>query len=350
MSLDGWNALSDSDLVRMMYGSPELTGYFNYRKAINLKKTLGLVYFNERSPMLDAYDIKASDFLEIFHQKRIDYYNDRKLILHSESGYSEISMQCRGMAGYQAKVGDRLEDLRDFLIAKNLPVVHLRLSMKTPEGYSPLDSLIDMKSIQNRLMSFIQVKLGFRPHYIWVNEPTKRGHCHFHFLFVGMNYLLPKEDLDWWWKRTGLGDESGVWIEDLREGKEGAERILGYLIKYLLKPHSDGRWCGLLALTRKREWGMSNTLRSKISRWKSENLDQSGLTCIGETNSNSILTYDVVGILDSWEISTFLHPQGGTKPPPLKVLLQDLREVRGISKRLSSGMNLWHMYHQEDPF
>lgn len=337
---DGWDSFSYSDLLSVLMGDPDrnLTGYYNYSRVINLKNTLNMDVPDSTAPL----DIDPTDFLKIFHEKKLAHYKDQRLILfNDESGYQEIPLLTRGMPAYQARVGDVFEDVRDFMVAKNLPCVFLTLSPRTPVGHSPLDSLVDMKAIQNNLMSFLQVRLGYRPKCLWVIEETQRGHCHYHFLFIGMNYLMPREELGWWFKRQGLGDEKGVWLESVSDPVEASKKVVGYLIKYLVKPHSDSRWSGLLGLTKKREWGMSNILRARIEKWKHESKsepvgEEVGLACSGLTNSNSLPSWISFGILSMLEIEMLL----GEKPPPPDELKRDLREIRGALHSWQNGS--WH--------
>jgi len=337
---DGWGAFSFRDLRDVMYGSEDLRGYFNYQKALNLRK-LGVRWSEDNFPLMEP-----SEFLEAYHNAKMGHYEAQRMLFFAQregrngltEEYIEKPLICRGMGSYQAKQGDLFEDLRDYMSSRNQPCVHLRLSMRAPRGFSPLDSLVSMKTILNRLMSFLQVRKGYRPHYLWVVEPTKRGHCHYHILFIGMNFLLPKEALDEWWNKADMGTSAGVWVENLRDTEEASKLVLGYLIKYILKPSKDKKWAGLLSLTRKREWGISQRLRGNIARWKADN-ELKAFACIGLTNSNILdgaLSYEFIGILSKWEIATLLYSEPGGKGPPPELLLSDLREIRGISLHWNS--------------
>jgi len=371
LPLDAWDAFSFGDLTEILYGSDRIRGYFLAKRRLSLK-TLELIFSDGHQSNLPV--LSPPDFLSQFHQRRLGHYENRRMVFwkgrvgedgqeYGVSGYIPKTILCRGLPGYQARVGDLFDDLKSFMISKNLPAVHVRLSPRAEFGRSPLDSLLDVKGIVNRFLSWLSTRLGYRPHYVWVVEPTKRGHGHIHFLFIGTDWLIGKERLDSWFTDQGLGDKSGVWIERLREpdhlqmnfdgtpANRPADLVLGYLIKYLLKPHSDQHWCGLLSLTRKREWGMSNNLRSKIARWKEES-EKERLTSIGLTNSNSPDPFSdpreskFVGILELGEIDVFiLRPE---TPPKYDDLLETLQEIHGYATAWAhSTGGLWEMFHRD---
>jgi hypothetical protein len=227
--------------------------------------------------------VSPKQFLSDYAEKRIDYYNDRRILLTNGELIIPHKVVVRGMPSYRARVGKSFDDLHKYMTLRNMSAVHVRLSPRSVIGKSPLESLLDMDGIINSFLSFVQKVKGFRPYYVWCKEPTKRGHCHYHILFIGMNYLLPKNIVDDWFTNRGLGDHHGVFIEALREkNDEAASQVLGYLIKYVSKPSVDMCWAGLLALTRRREWGMSNNLREKM-----ENYLLAVSSRKGTTNSNS---------------------------------------------------------------
>lgn len=194
----------------------------------------------------------------------------------------------------------------------NQPFVHLRLSLQAPAGMSPLLALVRMKSQLNPLMSFLDRELGNRIPYIWCIECTERGYCHFHIMFIGCNWLISKEKLDTWWENHSMGYAPGVYIEKIREGPDSAKRMQGYMVGYVSKANRDPKWSGLLTLTRKREWGMSKSLRTKLARWK---LDKSlsVFTCTGSSKTNSSFTF--IGILTDWEVRKLILGQNPDSDP-----------------------------------
>ena len=343
---DGWDSFSHRDLCRSLFGSEEdgLTGYFNYNRRINLKTKLGMPIPHKSYPI----DISPVEFLELFQERKLAHYEDQSLVLYSEdTGYVQKQLLTRGMPAYDAKVGDNFDDLEDYIIANDLPCVFLTLSPRTPKGTSPLDTLVAMRPVINQLMSFLKGRLGYRPEYVWILENTKRGHAHYHLLFIGIDWLIAKEELDWWWKRQELGDKHGVYINSIPDPSKAAGMVIRYMISYLLKPNKDPKWAALLGLTGKRSWGISNILRAKIRDWK-ENLEglpegqseeASGLACVGTSNSKNSSKkpsgYVSIGVLSSLECEIFLS--NPVKPPPPEVLKQDLREVRGIAHSINSG-------------
>lgn len=282
---------------------------------------------------------EPAEFLSEFLEKKIRLYEDQALILHdNQSGeFVPVGLKCRGMASYNAQVGRRFDDLKNFMFDKNKPAVHCRLSPQTPKnvGYSPLESLLAMEGIVNSFVAFIQRRLGFRPLYVWAIEPHERGHCHIHILFIGMNWLMEKRRVDSWFQDQGLGDYHGVWIENLRDSKEASRKILGYLIKYVSKPAHDMHWSGLLSLTRRREWGMSQKLSEQIQRWKEDR--PSALSCTVKNNSNTESHWVVVGVMNSAEYHALIRSRSTT----VEAVQRDLREIRGALHAWQSGK--WHL-------
>jgi hypothetical protein len=278
---------------------------------------LGIKLPTKLVPLVDA-----GEWIADFNRKRLSCYEQQRLLLFDSSTeeYAKVKLLARGMPEYQAKQGDFFEDLRDWAIARAQPCVHVRLSPRAPDGTSPLDSLVSMKSIVNKFVSWLQTRLDYRPKYVWVIEPTKRGHCHIHMLFFGVEYLIQKDKVDSWWRKQGLGDESGVWMEGVIE----PQKMLGYMIKYLLKETGSlgsMEWQGLLTLTRRREYGVSNDLRTSVNAWKSrqearesQDSESDGLTCIGLTNSKC---WQAVGIFDIALLDAFLGTGTGPGPPPM---------------------------------
>lgn len=280
-----------------------------------------------------------SEFLGAFTERRSHFYEDQRLILWKKDvGYIEIPLKVRGVPGYERRAKESFKQLSDYCMARNLPAVHVRLSPRAPKnvGYSPLESLLRMGEIVNKLLAFIQRRKGFRPDYVWAIEPTERGHCHLHLLLIGMNYLMPKADLDSWFKAHGLGTEAGVWIEALRDSREASRKVLGYLIKYVSKPNHDAKWTALLSLTRRREWGMSSGLRAKVKAYQSEVIERSEktepgvFTCTVENNSNSSESWEVIGCMES----VLFHALTDGKDVTPDELRTDLAQIKGTIRTI----------------
>lgn len=326
---DGWAAFSDDDLLSV------LRHYFSYDRRISLKNSLGLTIPDIYFPV----DGQPSDFLEEYFDRKMEYYNDRMMVFHSEEEcYHFMGMLTRGMPAYAAKVGDHFDDLEDYIRAKNLPCVFLTLSPWAPRGKSPYESLIQMRPVINRLLSFLQKKLGYRPDYAWVCEATKRGHLHYHIIFPGIDWLIDKQILDDWWALQGLGDGHGVYIESIPAPEEAANMIIHYVSKYLTKPSFDKRWSGLLGLAGKRAWNFGNNLRKKVSEFIEERTtnDESVLACLGTTNSNSE-PWTAVGTMTNLEIDALIVGRN----PPLEELLQDLGAIRRGCLDINRGKGLY---------
>jgi hypothetical protein len=283
-----------------------------------------------------------SDILADFQNARLDYYRDARLVLSSESGVLVLPLVCRGMDAYHDRTVAFFNSLRDLMVAESLGAVVLRLSPRSEHGKSPLDSLLEMEGIVNRFVSWLASFLGHRPEYVWAIEPSKRGHCHLHLVFIGIEYLCEKALIDEWWASQGLGTSSGVWIERLRPGRDSAQVVLDYLLKYITKG-GGSKWDGLLSLTRRRSWGMSSRLRSRIL--EHEKASSSVLTCTRRLNNSNSLPAEVVwnceGIFDLRLVEALLMPSGvPVVPPDVAEALASLRSIQGISRSFSGGTPL----------
>lgn len=326
---DGWNAFSYSDLVEVLTGSDRLTGYYNYEKAKSLSD-FGLEHPYQSIDL--TYE--PSEFLEELAKRRLDHYEYLRMVIYNEElGYRTIPVTVRGQDRYRKRIERQLELLHDFMYENRLSALHARFSPRAEIGKSPLDSLIEMKEFLNKFLSYVQSVLGYRPFYLWAIEPTRRGHCHYHIIFIGIKWLMPKEQLDQWFVKQGYGGPSGVYLETMRadvrarRGKD-LSKLLNYLIEYIGKPTQDLKWQGLLTLTRKREWGMSTKLRQILLAYE----ERRRFTCIqGETNSNYPTEWIFIGILTETEIEVLI----GDKNPPPDQLISDLMDIRGTVRRMT---------------
>lgn len=347
----------------MLYGSPRTPGYLNRKRAVGLD-VLGM-------PLPDhsiSVDTVPAEFLREFEERKQAHYDGQFMVYHSSKyGYISVPMVCRGSRAYRARVGDNFDWLKDFMAAYKLPAVHCRLSPEARYGKSPLDSLLDMYGLINKFISYVESRLGYRPLYLWCKEPTKRGHCHYHVLFIGQDWLLPKEEIDAWFKKQGLGDARGVYIEALRACPQTYDKVVGYLVKYVSKPSADPYWAGLLSLTRAREWGMSNRLSDCIRVYKrqvSMECTSAGSSRIGVTNSKkcdrSDADWKVVGRMSDLECEVLLtdNPPTFEELVGVEVPYLDLNgevacvkreggllsEIRGAAAAVNSGR--WHFPSQ----
>lgn len=326
----GWDAFSFPDLLEVLQGSDRLKGYYNYDRA----KSLSEYGLEPPSRSIDL-TIAPDEFLSELAERRIEHYEQLRIVIHNEQlGYRAIPVSVRGMPYYRRKVEEQLELLHDYMFENRLSALHCRLSPRAGDGVSPLDSLITMKGMLNKFLSFVQKVLGYRPFYFWANEPTKRGHCHYHIIFIGINWLMPKERLDAWWTFNGYGTSAGVYVEALRadtrvKAGRDLDRLLNYLIEYVSKPGQDMRWQGLLTLTKKREWGMSTKLKQILSAFAERRLRLS--RNVGETNSNSIGEWEYIGIMSLAMIEALI----GEKNPPPDELRADLLDISGGLYRMT---------------
>lgn len=282
------------DLKLLLYGDARLhvRGYHHMRR-ISLS-TLGLDYDYR-------VDDHPANFLFDFAMARQAYY-DTKCILFQNTLSKEIMAVrpvIRGDKRYADRQLRKFKRLERWASENRVPIVHLRLGLQAPDGMSAPMALALMRGIPNRLLSFLQSVLPYRPRCVWCIEPTKRGICHFHMLFFGSEWLIKKEVLDDWWRSQGLGTASGVWIERLRGGPASASKMVGYLVKYVSKPEMDPYWNGLITLMGARNFGFSNRLSEEVKEWERAESERSeheasGFTCISKTNSK----WECGGLID----------------------------------------------------
>lgn len=327
---NGFQCMTPWDYHMLLYGYSRLNikGYLN-SKRISLDR-LGVPY---EVPI----DDHPANMLYDFYYSRHDYYLD-KIIPYKNTVTGEwilIKPIVRGDLKYCQRQLAKFKRLERWASSKNIPIVHLRLSLCAPDGLSAPMALALMRSIPNRFQSFLQSVLPYRPKCVWCIEPTERGMCHFHMLFFGSEWLISKELIDNWWRSQGLGTSSGVWIERLRGGKQDAHKMVGYLIKYVTKPSQNPYWSGLVSIMGAREFGFSNRLNKDIEAWEnvvSERSERTAsvLTCTNKTNSK----WECAGLLDKLLVESLLEYS-----PLLSVeeLINEVASIRGSIKRLNES-------------
>lgn len=335
---NGFQAMTQWDYHSLLYGSPRMNikGYLNSRR-ISLD-TLGL-----------PYDVPIDDhpanMLYDFFYARHDYYEGKTLPFFNEESSQWISVPpvIKGNPKYVQRQLRKFKRLERWASQTSVPVVHLRLSIRAPNGMSAVQALAHMRTVPNRLLSFLQTVLPYRPKYVWCIEPTKRGMCHFHLLFFGSEWLVKKELLDSWWQSQNLGTSSGVWIERLRGGLETARKMVGYLIKYVTKPTRDPYWSGLVSMMGAREWSMSQRLWRQVQDWEIAQSEPSErpssvLTCTNKTNSKWIS----LGLRDKLLVESIISLKPSIPPDEL---LHDLWEINYELKALrdSHQASNWRM-------
>ena len=225
-------------------------------------------------------------FLEELAKRRLDHYEYLRMVIYNdELGYRTIPVTVRGQERYRKRIEKQLELLHDSCMRTDI-ALHARFSRARIRKISPRFINRDEEFL-NKFLSYVQSVLGYRPFYLWAIEPTRRGHCHYHIIFIGIKWLMPKEQLDQWFVKQGYGGPSGVYLEAMRadvrarRGKD-LSKLLNYLIEYIGKPNQNMKWQGLLTLTRKREWGMSTKLRQILLAY-----DERRFSCtLGERQLN----------------------------------------------------------------
>lgn len=289
-------------------------------------------------------DKTPAEWLTELHNYRIDHYEDKRLLLYNtETGkYHPMRLYCRGMSQYHARQGDKFDLVAEYAVQRNLPGAFLTLSPRTPPGTSPFEIFERMEGLVNSLMSFVQYERAghklARPMYLWAIEPTQRGYCHLHIVFIGITWLISVQRLVEWWTRNGYGSSAGVEIKPIRPYTNEARLAIRYVAKYITKPISSPCWHGSLYLTGRREYGISNRLMRLAKQWSQQRqtAPPSAWACQGLSNSkcNDYPTPWVsLGFINTMEYFLFIHE----KDPPPDLLLHDLWEIRGLSSSVSRG-------------
>jgi hypothetical protein len=285
-----------------------------------------------------------AEWITALHEYRIQHYEDRRLLLYrADTGqYHPMRMYCRGMSQYHARQGDRFDLVADYAEQRNLPGAFLTLSPHTPPGTSPFEILERMKGIVNSLMAFVQYERSghtlVRPMYLWAIEPTQRGYCHLHIVFIGVTWLISVQRLVEWWTRNGYGSSAGVELKAIRPYSNEARRAIRYVAKYITKPISSPCWHGSLYLTGQREYGISNRLMRLVRQWsQTRQATQSpAWACQGLSNSkldDCSSPWVSLGFITTTEFYALICEK---EPPPDK-LLKDLWEIRGLARSVSRG-------------
>ena len=289
-------------------------------------------------------DQTPAEWITALHEYRIQHYEDRRLLLYraDKGQYHPMRMYCRGMSAYHARQGDKFDTIADYAEQRNLPGAFLTLSPRTPPGTSPFKILDRMKGIVNSLMAFVQYERSghklVRPMYLWGIEPTQRGYCHLHIVFIGISWLISVQRLVEWWTKNGYGSSAGVEIKPIRPYSNEARRAIRYIAKYITKPISSPCWHGSLYLTGQREYGISNRLMRQAKQWSQQHqtAPPSAWACQGLSNSkleDSPKPWVSLGFITTTEFYVFIHE----KDPPPERLLKDLWEIRGLVRSVSRG-------------
>jgi hypothetical protein len=289
-------------------------------------------------------DQSPAEWITALHEYRIQHYEGRRLLLYrADTGqYHPMRLYCRGMSQYHARQGDKFDLIAEYAVQRNLPGAFLTLSPRTPPGTSPFEILERMEGLVNSLMSFVQYERSghklARPMYLWAIEPTQRGYCHLHIVFIGITWLISVQRLVEWWTRNGYGSSAGVEIKPIRPYTNEARNAIRYIAKYITKPISSPCWHGSLYLIGQREYGISNRLMRLARQWSQHKQAASPPAWACQGLSNSKLDYSPkpwvsLGFITTTEFYAFIHE----KEPPPDQLVKDLWEIRGLARSVSRG-------------
>jgi len=108
-------------------------------------------------------------------------------------------------------------------------------------------------------------------------------------------------------------------------------KVVGYLTKYLSKSYTDPFWSGMLALTRKREWGCSNRLMRDVEAW--EEMTGSLPSWSVKTNSKCDTKWECVGMLDRLLVTAILESRKGEPPLPDE-LRSEIGSIKGSARSM----------------
>lgn len=320
---DGWPYLSHDDLQDMV----EI--YCSRKKYLSFSK-LGLPDIH----LGDVYEGVPANFLADFVEAREKYYSDKCLTLYDvqDSRWLCLPVKVRGTYEYEKMVKRRFRALAGYAVSTQESMVFATFASRAPEGLSPFEMLKRWDGFVNSLTSFLYQRNGKRHHYVWAIEPTKRGYCHLHMIFFGCTKreLVDYDSLVQWWENKGMGDYHGVRLDEVHQDKETYAKVVGYLTKYLSKSVTDPFWSGMLALTRRREWGVSNGLSKLVQEW-SENEDSVSSRSV-KTNSKETKEYIVLGLLERLIVESILS----YRSPSPDELLEEVVSIRATLHSLET--------------
>lgn len=187
-------------------------------------------YF-EVQKQLDKVEFEQLDVMKFAQSAFKDYLsradNKYKVFLNVEEGKRYMSKALhRFTRSYQKKVRIQMQPLLEGKAYKS--AVFLTLTLDPKKFRSRYDMWVTIKEEQNRFLTLLFKKLGYRIPYISVAEAHKSGAPHLHFVFLGAKRLMDWRELREAW---GLGH---IWINRTRDGKKIINPIK-YMFKYIYK-------------------------------------------------------------------------------------------------------------------
>lgn len=256
---------------------------------------------------------------------------DRVVTLYNEEErrYSLSPVKVRGTPAYERQVRRKIRRIADYVVSRDVALQFVTFSAWAPEGLSPWEMLQRWDGFVNSFFSWLQAKTGVRYHYIWAIEPTKRGYCHIHLILLDCEHLDYDAVFAWWYSQpVGYGsNHHALRIDRVAPNGEQYAKVVGYLTKYLSKSYTDPFWSGLLALTRRREWGCSNRLMELVEEWE----ESTGVRPSWSVKTNS--KWKCYGLLDRLLVESILDARKGDVPLPAD-LVSEIYSIKGVARSI----------------
>jgi hypothetical protein len=191
--------------------------------------------------LLEAKELVSKEMLDWFQDDKWkvrltnlfkEYVNEvegKVLILHNLNDQALILPYItRASPSYIKKLKRRLKSLKDLSMDNG---IFLTLTTGPRLFASLLDAYQGLMKNFHKLMMFLKKRLG-NLRYISVIELTKSGLPHLHVVILGINYLIPQDELSQIWSKYGQGI-----IVDIRRIGKGFRgyNVFKYVLKYLVK-------------------------------------------------------------------------------------------------------------------
>src|SRR5690606_13270815 len=100
---NGWDAFTHDDLLAVLQGNDQITGYYDIERRKRLAE-FGM------EPPHGSIDLtyEPSEFLSEFAIRRLQYYEEQRIVIWNQDlGYRYIPVTVRGMKYYRPKIEEQ---------------------------------------------------------------------------------------------------------------------------------------------------------------------------------------------------------------------------------------------------
>lgn len=317
---DGKEAITRGDIEKLLTGTGDRKGFYDKENVAKLPATPGEWARMKGRPR----DPQWHKYLGWLHRLRLKKAEGSYMVLWNttEREYTAIPTVIRGMGEYQARKGDKIEKIGK-LAEEEFSVASLvTLSPKTPEGKSPVQTLLLMTEVINKFNAYLREHTGLDlDKYVWAAEPTERGHLHYHIVYLGVDLKAHlrniHRELGLWWEEKGYGESQGVDLQVAR-GTKAKKAVLGYLVGYLNAQNNEDWFNGMVYLAGKRTFQTSQGLNKLLT----------GLLGEDKLKEEVEAEHVTIGYIKGWK--RLVERKYGGNPPPPEKLLEDNPRMNGL--------------------